>query len=378
MLILTTMAMLLLFYPHYILLQARAAIGALGSTSHEEVNTWLTEFEVTPEAWGAAQALLHDPPGTQTRFYAANVFYNKIRRDYIQLKSSAHDLKAALVQLILSLSQENPIDSTVTRRVSLALAALALQLNEPDVVSDILIQLSPILAHAPQVLLDLLMVLPEECYNDHIDVDYDQRDQFAIQLSTSAPQVLDFLCTFTSDGTEGNTGTQEQVLKCFSRWIEHITIGQDVLAQHPLVTFTLSALRNRDLFDEAIDVVIALFRQFGGRSCLEYNMALPAVLLPHVLSLSQLWNQDEIAENAHDDDVCRGVSRLLTEMLESYLYIITMQHDVGQTQLLDQLLLCVQYQWDFDISRIPLKGFYELSAMIRNSATPCGDRFGRY
>jgi hypothetical protein len=55
-----------------------------------------------------------------------------------------------------------------------------------------------------------------------------------------------------------------------------------------------------------------------------------------------------------------------------------MQHDIGQTQLMDQLILCAQYQWDFDVSRIPLKGFYELSAMIRNSSTAGGqDRFGR-
>jgi hypothetical protein len=357
--------------------QAREAIRALGTSAHDEANTWLTEFEITPEAWGVAQTMLQDPPGTNTRFYGANIFYNKIRRDYIQLKSSAHDLKAALVQLILTLSQETPIDSTVSRRVSLALAALALQLNEPNVVSDILVQLSPILGHAPQVLLDLLMVLPEECYNDHIDVDYEQRDQFSEQLSASAPQVLDFLCTFTADGT-GNIETQKKMLKCFSCWIEHTTIGQDVLAQHPLVNFTITAFRNQDLFEEAVDVVIGLFRQFGGQACMEYNMALPAVLVPRVLELCQLWNQVDIDKNVHDDDVCRGISRLLTEMLESYLYIITMQHDIGQTQLLDQLIVCAQYQWDFDVSRIPLKGFYELSAMIRNSSTPGGqERFGR-
>ena len=266
----------------------------------------------------------------------------------------------------------------MSRRVSLALAALALQLNEPNVVSDILVQLSPVLGHAPQVLLDLLMVLPEECYNDHIDVDYEQRDQFSEQLSASAPQVLDFLCTFTAEDT-GNVDTQEQMLKCFSKWIEHTTIGQDILAQHPLVNFTIAALRNRDLFEEAVDVIIGLFRQFGGQACLEYNMALPAVLVPRVLELAPLWSSADIENNTHDDDVCRGLSRLLTEMLESYLYIITMQHDIGQTLLLDQLILCAQYPWDFDISRIPLKGFYELSAMIRNNSTTGGqERFGRY
>lgn len=359
--------------------QAREAISALGTAAHDDANQWLTEFEVTPDAWNVAQALLQDPPGTNNRFYGANIFYNKIRRDYIQLKASAHDLKAALVVLLSTLAQENPIDSTVTRRVSLALAALALQLNEPNVVSDILVQLSPILSHAPQVLLDLLMVLPEECYNDHIDVDFDQRDKFSEQLSASAPQVMEFLCTFISEECTGSTDTQEQMLRCFSKWIEHTTIGQDTLAQHPLVNFTMNALRDRDLFDEAVDVVIALLRQFGGEACLLDQMALPAALMPRVLELCQLWDQDEINASSHDDDVCRGIARLMTEMLESYLYIITMTHDIGQTQLLDQLILCAQYPWDFDVSRIPLKGFYELSAMIRNSTAHVGgrQRFGR-
>jgi hypothetical protein len=107
-------------------------------------------------------------------------------------------------------------------------------------------------------------------------------------------------------------------------------------------------------------------------------MALPSVIVPSVLDLSQLWVQDDVDKNVHDDDVCRGLARLMTEMLESYLYVVTMAHDIGQTRLLDQLILCAQYQWDFDVSRIPLKGFYELSAMIRNSSTGGGrERFGR-
>ena len=360
------------------MIQAREAITALGTPSHDAANSWLTEFESTPEAWEAAQTLLQDPPGSTTRFYGANMFYNKIRRDFIQLRSSATELRVYLVELVGSLSQEHSIDRTLLRRVLLALAALALQLNEPNVVNDILDKLSPVLSHAPQILLDLLTVLPEECYNDHIDIDYDQRDEFSEQLSASAPKVLEFLCTFTAEGS-GNNEIHVQLLKCFSRWIEHTAIGQDVLAEHPLIQYTLNSLRDRDLFEEAVDVVIGLFRQFGGQSCMEYHMALPSVLMPNVLELTQLWNQEDILKNMHDENVCRGVSRVMTEMLESYLLIITMQQDFGQTQLLDQLILCAQYPWDFDISRIPLKGFYELSAMIKNSSSTGGqDRFGRY
>lgn len=44
------------------------------------------EFELQPEAWEVAQALLSESHGNNYRFYGANIFYNKIRRDFHQLR----------------------------------------------------------------------------------------------------------------------------------------------------------------------------------------------------------------------------------------------------------------------------------------------------
>ena len=65
--------------------QAKSAIDALAS-NNEEANKWLVEFETTSAAWDTAQALLLDTSGTNYRFHGANMFYNKIRRDFLQLQ----------------------------------------------------------------------------------------------------------------------------------------------------------------------------------------------------------------------------------------------------------------------------------------------------
>jgi hypothetical protein len=65
--------------------EAKAAICALESRN-DEANKWLVEFETSPEAWDTAQGLLLDVSGSNYRFHGANIFYNKIRRDFHQLR----------------------------------------------------------------------------------------------------------------------------------------------------------------------------------------------------------------------------------------------------------------------------------------------------
>lgn len=318
-----------------------------------------------------------EPPGQNFRFYGANIFYNKIRRDFHQLREryyissldlcSSNSLKTALVEHIINLSQESPLDLLVIRRICLALAVLALQLNQRGVVNEILTYMNPVIATSPVILLELLTVLPEECYNRHIDVENSIREEFSAQLSSSAPQVLEFLATFTNPQSDiRNNQTQIQLLRCFSRWVENTHISQRLLAQHPLLQFTISALHNPILFEEATDAIISLFRQYAGPLCLDDDMVLPSVLVPVVISLSALWETNQISKNEHDEEICRAISRLFTEMVESYLYIITQRIDIGQQIILDQMLACAAYPWNNEIARIPLKGFYELSAFIKN------------
>ena len=65
--------------------QAKAAICALASND-DDANKWLMEFETSSDAWNVAQDLLLDSSGPNYRFHGANVFYNKIRRDFHQLR----------------------------------------------------------------------------------------------------------------------------------------------------------------------------------------------------------------------------------------------------------------------------------------------------
>lgn len=121
-----------------------------------------------------------------------------------------------LIAQITSLASEKPNDMTVIRYLCLALSALALQLSQNGIVQQILAWLNPIISSSPLVLLELLTVLPEECSNRHILIDYTARDLFAEQLSASASEVFRFLEALEESG---DVKIKKQVLRCFEKWI---------------------------------------------------------------------------------------------------------------------------------------------------------------
>jgi len=359
--------------------EVRAAIAALSNPQETQTaNQWLVALERSVEGWAAAEQLLREPAGSQCRFFGAKFLYSKVQRDSVQLnEGTVPALVHSIVQHILRVAGEAVLDLNVCRYLCLALAALAVQMNQEGIVPQILLWFNPIVASKPRVLLELLVVLPEECYNRQVDVSIDVRDKFAEQLSASIGDVLGFLHVLVTQNVSVNVGVQTEgttnlILRCLTKWIDHISFSGPLLSTHPLFMYALECLGQEAAFEAATEVVIATLAKFRCR-----EPAVLSLVIPRVLALRDLWASQvhRLTEDSDTEDmnVCRCLCRLFTEAAESCLDVIK---DDGRTDLdplVFQLVECVRFPYDHSIARIPLVFFMEadnmqLSDFMRASA----------
>ena len=339
--------------------EVKNAIIALSIPAEtHRADQWLVDFEKSNTAWEVADRLLSEAPGSTNRFFGAKFLYSKIQRDFGQLnEGSIPSLTHTIVQHIIRLSRDSAnLELNVCRYLCLSLAALAVQINQDGVVSQVLQWLNPILSSSPRILLELLVALPEECFNRLLDVSSDVRDQFAAQLSRSVVEVFGFLnslCVATTSSEVINV-----VMKCLSKWIDYVTFSGPLLAAHPIFLFALDGLAREELFESAVDVVIATFGKFRSS-----ELSILSLAIPRILALRSVWSSQVAILNEDSDTsdmgVCRALSRLFTETAEACLDLIRADNNNGLDQLVFQLVQCAQFPYDHSIARIPLAFFLE-------------------
>ena len=362
--------------------QVKVAITALSNPSETATaNQWLVAFERSVDSWTAAEQLLRETD-SQCRFFGAKFLYSKVQRDFLQLnESTIPSLVHTMVQHIIRFAGESTVDMKVCRYLCLALAALAVQINQEGIVTQILLWFNPIVTTNPRVLLELLVVLPEECYNRQVDVAVDIRDKFAEQLSASVGEVFGFLHLLSdgrnlSAGGNGNIATVNDatinvILRCLEKWIDYINFSGSSLAAHPLFLYALECLSRESSFDAATQVVIATMQKFRCREPTILNL-----VTPRIFALRELWTAQvqQLNEDSDVDDmsVCRSLCRLFTETAEACLEVIRDDNNTALDQLVFQLVQCSQFRYDHSIARIPLIFFMEaedrqLSDFMRSS-----------
>ena len=367
----------------------KAAIDALNRPSETTAaNKWLIQFECTPEAWVISDLLVKDS-NVSYRFFGAKVLYSKLQKDYSQLDSnSTKSLLESIVQNIIRLAEAPKPDINVCRYLALGLSTLALQLNCNGIVSQMLIWLNPILNTQPIVLLELLLVLPEECYDRRVLVSTETRNLFSQQLCQSVPEVFGFLSSLQQVAP---VQVKTQILKCLETWLYNISVPLSYLCSHPILQFVLESLSNPELLDQAAEVLVTCVRCYGSSSHKSNydessNQLLFPLLVPAVSSLISVWTkhmvkiqqcnagagraqQQEQEEGEYtyeegDMDACRSICRVLTELVEGFLkYILELQVGVHGSHpaaghsmdvLLYSLKDCLSIPYCFEVARIPL------------------------
>jgi len=377
-----------------LLAHSKAAIEALSVASETAAaNKWLVEFESSSNAWVIADHLLQED-NQSFRFFGARILHSKIRRDFRQLdRQSSTSLMESLVGHIIRLAQKPVLELNICRFLCLAISALALQLNSSGIVSQILQWLNPILSSQPTILLELLLVLPEECYDRNVLVDRDQRDLFAQQLCHSGMEVFGFLSSLRASAP--SLAVQLQLLKCLERWIYNVDMPLSYIAVQPIFVYALESVSNQQLNEEAVEVVISLVRKFGyGYGTASETALLIPLVIKYISPLSTTWKlqTEELARTPpcdHDEEsfeLCRNICRTFAEVAEAYMsHLLAVMSDAvpmdsaeaqqqlkaGVSALFQQLLDCASFPHSSEVSLIPLKFFYDMSGYVLDYRQRC-------
>lgn len=278
-----------------------------------------------------------------------------------------------LLDQLIALAGEPRIDFNVVRRVCMSLAALAVQMNEKGIVNDILSNLNSIVASSPRVLLELITVLPEECYSRYVIVDRATRRNFADQLSNSSGEVFAFLAQLVSacvGGGPNGAETERQILTCMERWIDNIEVPLNaVLMATGMLNFALSALLKKDLLEKAVDFVVVAIRRYP-YSPGDRDFAIPATILSSVAAVRSLWREEldraTRGGDGPDEDACRCIAQLFAEVAEAFMELFVINDEFHQGPIFMQLLEIAKYTENPDIARMPLRAFYDLSVVIKD------------
>ena len=354
--------------------ELKAAIKALADPARvKDANRWLLEFERNRESWGHIERLLHEvgAEGSQFRQYGGKFLHSKIQRDLELLpQEQVAQLTQSLLGHLSSLAARQPLERNVCRFVSLSIAALAVQMTQPGVVLQILQLIDPIVAPAPQLVLDLLTFLPEEADNRTIDVPREQRAAFVEQLTASAEAVFHFLLTLWP---ESNADTQCDILNCLSRWVSLTEIPWERLCVSPMYSTALDCLTAPGpQFVYAADVLRETVIRFGAHT--GSGAAVMTGLLPRVLALRGVWVSLVARLDAHVDDdneeiveMCRSVANVFARVGKSYLPLIFSPADLGQAEIVAQMLDIARFKHGNNIAVIPNGFFYSLSEEIHRA-----------
>lgn len=350
--------------------QVKAAVLAIQNPAHsKDANEWLMKFQKTPESWTLSDRLLREPNsessknGTLFRQWGGKMLHSKIQRNLDELSADQiGPLTQSLLAYLMVLAQQEPLEINVCRCVCLCIAALAVQMNQAGVVQQILLWLNPLLLSSPRLVLELLAVLPEECENRNIDITRDQREAFLQQLTVSVTDVFTFLSSLW--GT-ASINTKNDILRCVERWIDLTDTPGSLLNSLPIFVSCLDSLIDAALFESAADVTIMTIKRYNPSK----NIDILHAIVPRVIALRRLWTEKmAILQNDFDDDealdACRVISRVFSELGERYISLIFSHTDIGQGEIIPQLLDCARIPHQLDISTIPIKFFFDLGQEI--------------
>ncbi|KAJ1650909.1 Nuclear import receptor [Dispira simplex] len=315
------------------------------STNAEEkqkANTWLLDFQRTPQAWSAADGILNTSTGSpEGQIFAAQTLRHKITYDLVELGSSERtSLRDSLLNLLYRFRQGPKV---VTTQICLSLAGLALQMAEWENVVGQMVQLFGTSRETIDSLIQFLTVLPEEVNtNDKIVMDSELYHQRTQQLLTdNAHHVLEALTGYMQSA-ELSTDTRGNVLQCFTSWLKSGDIEGRLLSQNPLLNLAFNSLPNPDLFEVAVDAVCAIIHET--RDLTHTVDLVQTTLCPLLLNVRTLM---ATTRDQEDPELMRGFCRIFTEACEAYLPLI-LNHWETFRGIVEALAECVSFP-DLDI-----------------------------
>ncbi|KAL1917318.1 uncharacterized protein VTP21DRAFT_4974 [Calcarisporiella thermophila] len=343
------------------LTEALSALYTGDRATKERANTWLEEFQKTPEAWSISDTILQsNASSTEIRLFAAQTFRTKITYDLTQLKTQERlSLRDSLLHL---LHQYRAGPRIIATQLCLSLAGLALQLPEWNDVVRHMVELYGSSNDTLPCLLEFLTVLPEEISdNRRIPISDELYKSRSFELLTKNGSEVLRLLVHIMQNAGSDADMQSKMFQCLLSWMKSGDIDINALSSTPLLTFAFDALESDDLFNVAVDVVCQVIQET--REINEY-MGVINMVYPRLAPLREKLKQSTVtaAEDDADDDQLRGLCRIFSEAGEAYLPLV-MQHPNAFDGVVEGLLDCAAVH-DLQIVPMTFNFWYELAKLL--------------
>ncbi|KAI0320348.1 ARM repeat-containing protein [Amylostereum chailletii] len=248
----------------------------------DKANNWLQDFQHSSEAWDACSLLLSSPEAPQpAKLFAAQTFRTKVTYDLHQV--SENNLFSLRDTLVAALEAYKGGPKTIITQLCLALSGLAIQLPTWGNAVQTMIETFGNNAVTVPVLLEFLIVLPEEL-NSNIKIpitDQDYRERSAQLLTGNASQVLNIL-TMYIQAAGVTIAVQNQVFRCLKSWLVAGEVSATAVGSTQLFDFAFEALASEQLFDAAADVICDIIHETQE---VDDNMPVIERIVPQVLKL---------------------------------------------------------------------------------------------
>ncbi|KAF5337203.1 hypothetical protein D9611_003114 [Ephemerocybe angulata] len=327
---------------------------ATDKASLDSANSWLQDFQHSPEAWATCNVLLQNPDAPPAaKLFAAQTFRSKVTYDLHQV--APENLSALRDTLLTALERYHAGPRTITVQLCLALAGLALQLPDWDNPVQQIIDTFGMNPAMVPTLLQFLTNLPEEVNgNTRIPITDDEyRDRAEILLTQNSQKLLELLSMYyQAPGI--TTNVRNQIFLCLRSWLVAGEVSTYDFAKTPLFAGIFEALSSDELFDQAVDVICEFIHETQE---IEDNMPVIELIVPRLIALKA-----EIARNQEDPDKIRGFARIFTEAGETYR-VLLLEHTETFFPIVEAIGECSAYP-DLDIVPITFPFWMRLSQNI--------------
>ncbi|KAF8168205.1 armadillo-type protein [Crassisporium funariophilum] len=330
--------------------------------SIERANSWLQDFQHSPDAWSTCNVLLLSPEAPPpAKIFAAQTFRTKVTYDLNQVDQE--NLLPLRDTLLTALERYHNGPRTIVVQLSLAVAGLALQLSSWENAVQTLIDSFGRNPATVPTLLEFLTILPEEVNsNTKIPIsDLEYKERSANLLTANAKQILDLLSMYVQ-ASGVTSAVQSQVFNCLYSWLVAGEISVTDLAKTPLFAFAFEALASDELFDAAVDIICQMIHETQE---IDENMAVIELIVPRVIAL-----RAQMAKERDDPEKIRGFARISSEAGETYRFLL-LQHTETFFPIVEAIGECSAYP-DLDIVPITFPFWMRLAQNLgkKSSVSP--------
>ncbi|KAF8898840.1 armadillo-type protein [Infundibulicybe gibba] len=326
--------------------------------SLERANSWLQDFQHSPEAWATCNVLLLSPDAPPTaRLFAAQTFRSKVTYDLHQV--DPQELPALRDTLLAALQRYHTGPRTILVQLCLAVSGIALQMPSwSNPVQQMIDSFGRNPATVP-TLLQFLALFPEELTNNtKIPVTDDEyRERSARLLTENSKQILGLLSMYIqADGV--THAVQTQIFNCLLSWLKAGEISTTDLAETVLFPYAFEALASDELFDIAVDVISELIHETQE---VDENMGVIQLIVPRIIAL-----KPQLLKYQDEPEKIKGYAHIFAEAGETYR-VLLLQHPETFFPIVEAIGECSAYH-DLDIVPITFPFWMRLAQNIGKKA----------